>query len=88
MVRDRSTDRCTPQYSYPANPKIAHCRNTEAAMHEMGFEPLNTNCSVVQYREALGCEAQMMFVRRDAEWDRDLVLRFCEKQHSCKSKGQ
>ena len=33
-------------------------------MAALGFEPYDTSCAVHRFKEAGGCEAEMMFVRR------------------------
>jgi hypothetical protein len=52
-------------------------------IEQMGFRPYATNCFVHKFKEAGGCEAEMMFVRDG--FDAGLVRRFCmsQKPHSC-----
>ena len=84
VVRDRPPLKCTPQYAAePGRPSEAKCNALVAAMAEMGFAPYATNCYVHKFKEAGGCEAEMMFVRPG--FDMGLVRRFCMSQrpHSC-----
>ena len=52
-------------------------------MAELGYEPYGTNCLVHKFKEAGGCEAEMMFVRPG--FDEGLVRKYCmaQKPHSC-----
>jgi hypothetical protein len=84
VVRDRPPLKCTPQYaSEPGLPTEAKCGVLVAAMAELGFHPYGTNCAAHKFKEAGGCEAEMMFVRDS--FDERLVRAYCtsQKPHSC-----
>jgi len=84
VVRDRPPLKCTPQYaSEPGRPSEAKCGVLVSAMAALGFRPYDTNCLVHKFKEAGGCEAEMMFVRDG--FDERLVRSFCmsQKPHSC-----
>lgn len=84
VVRDRPPLKCTPQYAAePGRQSEAKCGVLVAAMADLGFAPYATNCYVHKFKEAGGCEAEMMFVRPG--FDVGLVRRFCMSQrpHSC-----
>ena len=85
VVRDRPGPgrRCNVQYQSPGeDPEESKCAHTEAALRKLGFEPWGTNCSVVRYKTALGCEADMTFVR-PGDFDQQLVRSFCVPMGSC-----
>jgi hypothetical protein len=74
---------CKPQYrSTGADRLEAQCTHTEEAMRSLGFVPWGTNCSVMRYPAANGCEADMTFVR-PGQFDQDLVRHLCVKMTSC-----
>lgn len=76
VVRDRPPLKCRVQYGGDAA-KLAKCNAAVSTLHGLGFEPYGTNCSVHNFHEAFGCEAQMTFVR-PAGFDERLVRRFCQ----------
>ena len=88
VVRDRPTGDghpCNVQYAgEEGRESEAKCGVTVAAMRGFGFEPYGTNCSVLRFKEANGCEAQMTFVRR-GDFDGELVRSYCtaSRPHSC-----
>ena len=49
----------------------------------LGYQPYGTNCLVHKFKEAGGCEAEMMFVRPG--FNEGLVRRYCmaQRPHSC-----
>lgn len=64
VVRDRPPLKCEPQYAAePGRRSEVKCGVVVEAMRELGFEPYATNCMVHKFKEAGGCEAEMMFVR-------------------------
>lgn len=84
VVRDRPPLKCTPQYAAEeGRASEAKCGAVVAAMAELGYEPYATNCAVHKFKEAGGCEAEMMFVRPG--FDETLTRTFCrsQKPHSC-----
>lgn len=85
VVRDRPPLKCTPQYAAEEgrDHSEAKCGVLVRAMAELGFRPYDTNCLVHKFKEAGGCEAEMMFVRDG--FDEKLVRGFCMNQrpHSC-----
>ena len=91
VVRDRPPLKCDPQYAAePGKQSEAKCGVLVSAMDKMGFQPYATNCYVHKFKEAGGCEAEMMFVRKEllavgSAFDPSLVRRFCMSQrpHSC-----
>ena len=88
VVRDRPRgdgQRCDAQYaSEPGRPQEVKCNVVVSAMRGLGFEPYATNCQVHKFKEAGGCEAEMMFVR-PGDFNEELVRSFCTagRPHSC-----
>ena len=88
VVRDRlrgDGGRCDAQYAAEAGrPSEVKCGVVVAAMKTLGFEPYATNCKVHKFKEAGGCEAEMMFVR-PGDFNEELVRSFCTagRPHSC-----
>ena len=58
-------------------------RVSSPTFRRLGFRPYDTTCYVHKFKEAGGCEAEMMFVRDG--FDEALVRKFCTSQrpHSC-----
>ena len=84
VVRDRPPLKCEPQYAAEeGRPSEVKCGAVVEAMAELGFRPYDTNCAVHKFKEAGGCEAEMMFVR--AGFDAELTRTYCraQKPHSC-----
>lgn len=84
VVRDRPPLKCVPQYAAEAGRQSeAKCGVLVSAMERLGYRPYATNCLVHKFKEAGGCEAEMMFVRDG--FDESLVRSFCmsQKPHSC-----
>ena len=52
------------------------CGAVVGAMAALGFGPYATSCAVHRFREAGGCEAEMMFVRR-GDFREELARAFC-----------
>lgn len=88
VVRDRPRGdggRCDAQYAAEAGrPSEVKCGAVVQAMRALGFEPYATSCAVHKFKEAGGCEAEMMFVR-PGRFDEPLVRSFCMagRPHSC-----
>jgi hypothetical protein len=79
VVRDRPPLKCTPQYAAePGRESEAKCGVLVNAMAALGYSPYATNCQVHKFKEAGGCEAEMMFVRPG--FDEQLVRTFCMSQ--------
>ena len=57
VVRDRPPLKCHVQYGGEQG-ALAKCNAAVSAMRAMGFEPYGTNCSIHDFHEALGCEAE------------------------------
>ena len=88
VVRDRPRGdggRCDAQYaSEPGRPQEVKCNVVVGAMAALGFAPYATSCAAHRFKEAGGCEAEMMFVR-PGDFDEGLVRSFCTagRPHSC-----
>ena len=84
VVRDRPPLKCEPQYAgEDGRQSEAKCGAVVLAMAALGYRPYDTSCAVHKFKEAGGCEAEMMFVRPG--FDVALTRTFCrsQKPHSC-----
>ena len=71
VVRESNRGSCRVQYRGAQS----KCDRTVAVLQSLGFSPYGTNCSVLKFGEAMGCEGQMTFVRPG--FNAPLVRQFC-----------